>query len=38
MEKSFKNDFNQPLEKAPPLNGKLFSCYSDYNLCCDWWI
>ena len=38
MEKSFKNGFKQPLEKAPALKGKLFSCYSDCNLCCDWWI
>ena len=28
----------QPLEKAPVLKGKLFSCYSDCNICCDLWI
>ena len=38
MEKSFKNGFKQPLEKAPALKGKSLSCYSDCNLCCDWWI
>ena len=38
MEKSFKNGFEQSLEKAPALKGKLFSCYNDCNLCCDWWI
>ena len=38
MEKTFKNGFKQPLEKTPALKGKLFGCYSDCNLCCDWWI
>ena len=28
IEKSFKNGFKQPLEKAPALKGKLFSCYN----------
>ena len=37
MEKSFKNGFKQPVEKAPALKGKLFSSKSDCNLCCaDW--
>ena len=30
MEKSFKNGFKKPLEKAPALKGKLFSFYSDW--------
>ena len=38
ISKNFQNGFKQPMEKAPALKGKLFSCYSDCNLCCDGWI
>ena len=27
MEKSYKNGLKQPLEMAPAIKGKLFSCY-----------